>query len=204
MTGKTRASRYPEDGISIASTLKPRREISRACWPVPAPISRIRAPGRKQGTICSISAARIIASESSLSKVISDKVSRRSVTAGAISGRAFPIDRTAGAWKCNSVNAAGEVGSYNRLSPALAPRFQHQHIPNEILPIARAVEVLLPVTPHHRGIEQPRFAQALFVEQRLGPVAQRSAQPFAERNAEAHLRPLDQGGRDVTIEELAG
>ena len=37
----------------------------------------------------------------------------------------------------------------------------------------------------------------------LGPVAQRSAQPFAERHAEAHLRPLDQRARHMAIEHLA-
>src|ERR1700691_2448201 len=84
--------------------------------------------------------------------------------------------------------------------PALAPRFQHQHVPDEILPIARAAEVLMPVTADHRGIEQARLAQPLFVEQRLGPLAQRTAQPFAERNAKAHLRAFDQLRRNMTVE----
>ena len=49
---------------------------------------------------------------------------------------------------------------------------------------------------------KPGLAQALFRQQRFRPVPQRSAQPFAERNAEAHLRALDQFRRHMAIEHL--
>src|SRR5262245_56911193 len=45
----------------MASTMKPRRESSSACWPVPAPTSRTRAlAGLRYRTIFSISADLIV------------------------------------------------------------------------------------------------------------------------------------------------
>src|SRR5690242_5054341 len=66
-----------------------------------------------------------------------------------------------------------------RSGPTLAPGLKHQHVPKQILPIAAAVEMLLPESANQLRIQQCGVTQPLFVQQRLGPIAQRPAQPFA-------------------------
>src|SRR5271166_6655696 len=47
--------------------------------------------------------------------------------------------------------------------PALAPGLQHQHVPEQILPIAAAVEMLLPESANDLRIQQRGITQPLFV-----------------------------------------
>src|SRR6516164_5396511 len=89
-----------------------------------------------------------------------------------------------------------------RLGPALAPGFEHQNIPEQILPIAAAVEMLLPELANDLRIQQRGITQPLFVQQSLGPIAQRPTQPFAQRNAKSHLRPLDERAWHVPVQDL--
>src|ERR1700728_553829 len=49
--------------------------------------------------------------------------------------------------------------------PALAPRLQHKHVPEQILPIAPPIEMLLPIAAHHRVVEQSCVAEPLLVQQ---------------------------------------
>src|SRR5690348_11116791 len=78
-----------------------------------------------------------------------------------------------------------------KLGPAFTPGFQHQNVPKQILPVAAALEMLLPVPANHIVVQQCGVSQTVFIQQRFGPVAQWTAQPFAQRNTESHFRPLD-------------
>src|SRR6185295_2699135 len=71
-----------------------------------------------------------------------------------------------------------------------------------ILPVAMSLKMLIPIAPHLRGVDEAAVAKAAFAQQSFGPLAQRPAQPFAERNAETHLRSFDQRGRNVAIKHL--
>ena len=55
------------------------------------------------------------------------------------------------------------------------------------LPFALAAQEVRPHRADRRGVEVPLFPQPAFVQQRLGPLAQRTAQPVADRGAEAGL-----------------
>lgn len=44
------------------------------------------------------------------------------------------------------------------LGPTRAPGFQHQNVPDEVLPVPLPREVLLPVTAHERRIDKAGFA----------------------------------------------
>src|SRR5204863_7744028 len=50
-----------------------------------------------------------------------------------------------------------------RSGPALAPSLEHQHIPEQILPVTAAVEVLLPEPANDFVVQQCGIAQPVFV-----------------------------------------
>src|SRR3974390_2932530 len=75
------------------------------------------------------------------------------------------------------------------LAPPLAPSFEHEHVPYQVLPVAPSIEMVLPILSNPRGIEQIGFAQASFIEKRLRPFAEGTAQPLGKRNAKSHLWP---------------
>src|SRR5260370_19086786 len=103
----------------------------------------------------------------------------------------------------NSRFGAESASSLTKPSrPALAPGLQHQHVPEQILPVAAAVDVLLPEPANDFVVQQCGIAQAVFVEQGLSPVAQRPAQPFAQRNAKSHFRPFDKFSRNMPVQQL--
>src|SRR5580704_12182837 len=62
MIGNIRCAEYAESPISIAVTSNPRRCKFSDCRPVPAPISRMREPRGKNGTMRSSSASLITSS----------------------------------------------------------------------------------------------------------------------------------------------
>src|SRR5687768_6808892 len=80
-----------------------------------------------------------------------------------------------------------EAGDCPRARPALLPGLEHQDAPDQAAPVARPAQVLLPLATDRRGVQEPFFSQAAFVEQSLGPIAQRPPQPAGERDAEALL-----------------
>src|SRR5438445_9580544 len=72
-----------------------------------------------------------------------------------------------------------------------------------MLRVSFAGEVLVPFLSNGRGREETFLTQSFSIEQLLPPIAQRSAQPRVDRNAESHFRPLDQFSRDMFVEHLA-
>src|SRR6476620_2934618 len=83
--------------------------------------------------------------------------------------------------------------------PAIEPCLKHQYIPEVMLPVAAAGQMLGPAFANGNRVEEAFLPQTLFVEQRFGPVFERTAQPAVERQPEAHLATLDQLARNVTI-----
>src|SRR5262245_10155059 len=71
----------------------------------------------------------------------------------------------------------------------LEPGLEHEHVPQVVLVVPTAREVLGPPGPDRVRLEVPLVAQARRVEQLLGPRPKRPAKPGADRHAEAHLRP---------------
>src|ERR687891_2727606 len=93
-------------------------------------------------------------------------------------------------------------GGPSGAEPALLPCLEHQEVPHLVAPVARAGQMLLPLTADRPCVQKALVDQASLVEQGLGPVAQRTAQPVGERNGEALLRPLREFGRQVAREQL--
>src|SRR5947209_13883345 len=83
------------------------------------------------------------------------------------------------------------------------PRLEHEDAPEVEAPVVAAGEVLVPLRADRGRVEQAVLPNRGGVEQRLGPVAQRGAEPGAEGDAEAHLGAVDQRGGDVAAEDAA-
>ncbi len=62
--------------------------------------------------------------------------------------------------------------------------------------------MLLPESANDLRIQQRGITQPLVVQQGLGPIAQRPAQPFAQRNTKSHLRPFDERAWNVPVQHL--
>src|SRR5262245_42546093 len=83
------------------------------------------------------------------------------------------------------------------------PALQRQHVPERVLPVAAARQVLLPLAAHHGDVEESRVAQYRFAEKALAPLAQPAAQPLVDGDAKAHLASLRQARRHVPRENRA-
>ncbi len=81
------------------------------------------------------------------------------------------------------------------------PRLEHEHVPQGVLPVVAAREVLGPQPAHDTRGQVAVGPEPARVEEVLGPRPQRAAQPVAEGDAEPGLGPLHQGGRDVAVQE---
>src|SRR5262245_9298781 len=68
--------------------------------------------------------------------------------------------------------------------------------------VPATVEVSVPYLPNPRCIEQSSLPKARFGQQVVCPAPQWPAQPVAERNSEAHFRPLDERLGNVTVQHL--
>ena len=86
---------------------------------------------------------------------------------------------------------------------ALQPRLKHQHRPQLVLPVHPPGHVLPPQALDRGRIEEAFLAQPRRPQQRLGPIPQRAAQPVIDGRAETLLRPVDQRGRHVPVEQPA-
>ena len=53
----------------------------------------------------------------------------------------------------NRFGALSASNPTERLCPALAPGFQHQYVPEQILPVAAAFEMLAPKSPDHARLQ---------------------------------------------------
>src|SRR6266478_6334790 len=82
------------------------------------------------------------------------------------------------------------------------PILEDQHIPQQILPVAGAGNVLLPFLADNLDGKQVMPAQAFFRKQGLSPVPQRAPQPAIHGYAEAHLGPFYKLRRNVLIKDL--
>src|SRR5262245_15758848 len=82
------------------------------------------------------------------------------------------------------------------------PSLEHQHVPQRILVVTTPRQVIEPGLPDRDGIEEVILPEARLAQEILGPVAQRAAQPAVDRNAKAHLWPLDESRRHVFVEQL--
>src|SRR5262245_25647527 len=87
-------------------------------------------------------------------------------------------------------------------NPAL-PGLEHEYIPERVLPILFAGDVLQPFRANGLGSKKAVATKAGFREQIFAPIAQGAAKPTVDGNAKAHLRPLDQRFRNILIEDLA-
>ena len=65
------------------------------------------------------------------------------------------------------------------------PGLEHQHRPKRVLPVSPASLVLVEALVHIRDIEQAAHLESLLGKEFGGPLAERSPDPLAERNAEA-------------------
>src|SRR4051812_32527531 len=63
--------------------------------------------------------------------------------------------------------------------------------------------MLLPARAHGIGIQPALAAQETRFEQILGPGAQGSLDPLADRHSESSLGPIDELARDQAVEQLA-
>lgn len=97
----------------------------------------------------------------------------------------------------------GSCDPTHSLAPPLAPSFEHEHVPYQVLPVAPSIEMVLPVLSNPSGIEQIGFAQASFIEKRLRPFAEGAAQPLGKRNAKSHLWTVNKVPRYMTVEDLS-
>src|SRR5437899_1192449 len=80
------------------------------------------------------------------------------------------------------------------------PRLEHEDVPQQVMPAAVALLVLVPLLANGAGVEEPLALQPLFTEERVGPVAQWPSQPLVDGDAEPHLRPLYDGARNVPVQ----
>ena len=71
-----------------------------------------------------------------------------------------------------------------------------------VFPIALFGQVLMPQLADGRRMKESFLPQPGFVQQRLCPVAQGTAQPLADWYAKTHFRPLDQGPWHVPVQHL--
>src|SRR5690349_4377658 len=104
---------------------------------------------------------------------------------------ATPVTRTRtriSFWSVPGPSGLGGTGVEDAL-PGLGagPLEVHQHVPQRVLQVAAAVQVLLPGRADDRGVEVALVGERPGAEQVLGPRAQGSAQPRADRDAEPHL-----------------
>src|SRR5690606_10378799 len=72
------------------------------------------------------------------------------------------------------------------------PCLEHQNVPQRILDVRFAAQVLRPHLSYRPGAEIAFVMQASFADQVFSPVPQRSAQPASQRDAEPHLGAFDQ------------
>src|SRR5579871_5870095 len=82
------------------------------------------------------------------------------------------------------------------------PVLKNEHVPKEILPIATARYMFLPFRADCLYIEQAVPLQALNGEQVFRPFAQLPSEPAVDRDAEAHLWPLNHRSRNIFIQHL--
>src|SRR5688500_6680620 len=84
--------------------------------------------------------------------------------------------------------------------PTFPPCLEHQQAPDLAAPVARSGKMLLPSAADWRGVQEALGDQAMLVEQVLGPVPERAAQPVGQRDRESLLGTLRQLGRQVAME----
>jgi hypothetical protein len=87
--------------------------------------------------------------------------------------------------------------------PPVDPRLEDQYIPQLVAQIPTARPMKIPGPPDGDGIEYSLVTQPTLVEEVLGPRGQVSSQPRSDGQAKAHLGPVYQCGRHMTIEHLA-
>ena len=83
-----------------------------------------------------------------------------------------------------------------------APRLEHQHIPEKMLPVAAAGLVLRPFLDDRLRLEQSPGAERRRAEKVFGPILERTLQPLIDGHAETHLRPGQQSLRHIFIGDL--
>src|SRR4051812_30223830 len=101
------------------------------------------------------------------------------------------------------VRTGSRTGAQLHAGPAArlaAPGLEHQHRPQRRSRVAAPGEVLLPAPANDSGVEIALFRHPRGIEQVLGPRTQRPLDPFADRNGEAGLRPLEQSARRLPVE----
>src|SRR5882762_3330852 len=95
------------------------------------------------------------------------------------------------------------VAAVSRPSPLLlVPGLEHDHVPQPVCPVAATAYMFQPLLADWTGVQKALAPQTRFIQQRLGPVTQRSAQPAVDRNAEPHLRTISQGPRNVVTQKF--
>src|SRR5580704_7283236 len=83
------------------------------------------------------------------------------------------------------------------------PSLEHQDRPDAPVPVARAREVLAPVTCDGARIQVSLGGEGSGVEQILCPRPQRASQPLRQRHFEPALGSVDELAGDVAVEDLA-
>src|SRR3974390_302271 len=97
----------------------------------------------------------------------------------------------------------GSCDPTHSLAPPLAPSFEHEHVPYQVLPVAPSIEMVLPVLSNPSGIEQIGFAQASFNEKLPRPFAEGPAPPLGQRIAKSQLWTVSKVPLYMTIEDLS-
>src|SRR6185503_2425614 len=82
------------------------------------------------------------------------------------------------------------------------PRLEHDHVPQQVLPVAGATKMLGPLLTDRLHGEESALTQTPLGQQILRPVAQLTPEPAIDRYPEAHLGPLDQLPRHMPVQHL--
>src|SRR6516165_1010118 len=82
------------------------------------------------------------------------------------------------------------------------PALKHDDVPQQVRPVAATAHMLQPLLAYWSGVQKALASQARFIQQRFGPVPQRSAQPAVDGNAETHLRPIGEGRWHIAAQQL--
>src|SRR5262245_11738357 len=82
------------------------------------------------------------------------------------------------------------------------PGLKHQNIPQRVLPSRLSGKVLAEPLQYGLGMEKTILFQTVPIQQRLGPFAQRPAQPDIDRYAKTHFGAFDQFLRYILVEHL--
>src|SRR5690606_37851741 len=117
--------------------------------------------------------------------------------AGSTSGGCRPLCRSSGEF------GTGPGRVVHRGIAAVEPGLDHQYVPELQRPVRDARAMLAPQFGDGCGLQQSLAFKTPGVEQVIGPVAQRTAQPLVDRYTKALLRPLDQLAGHMPVQHLA-